>query len=53
MTLVTSFWQLSGEGVVGIKLKMEHCGEGFDGERARRRREDKEDSGAVYIGEWN
>ena len=38
MTPVTSFWQLSGEGVIGVELKVEHYGEGFVGGRARAKR---------------
>ena len=32
MTPVTSFRQLSDEGVVGVELKEERCGEGFGGD---------------------
>jgi hypothetical protein len=29
---MTTFRQLSGEGVVGVELKEEHYGEGFEGD---------------------
>jgi hypothetical protein len=28
---MTTFRQLSGEGVIGVELKEERCGEGFGG----------------------
>ena len=53
MTPVTSFRQLSGEGVVGVELKEERCGEGFGRVEARRKRVmwTKVWLG-LYIGEW-
>ena len=53
MSLVTSFWQLSGEGVIGVELNVEHCGEGFGGEEGEEKESKVEEgSGAVYISEW-
>ena len=49
MTPMTSFRQLSGEAVVGVELKVEHFGEGFDSEEARRKRVNRKKRAVRFI----